>query len=92
MKAVSLELCGMYCTDLTNKAIKILGIHFSDYKKLEGEDNFIRHVTTIKIVLKLQRMRSLTVEGKTTISKLEQNLKFYFFQRIEENRKILYLE
>ena len=54
----------MDCIDLTKKTIKILGIHFSYNKKLETEENFIRHVQKIAKVLKLWRMRNLTVEGK----------------------------
>ena len=59
----------MDCIDLTKKTIKILGIHFSYNKKLETEENFIRHVRKIEKVLKLWRMRNLTLEGKITIFK-----------------------
>ena len=69
LKGVSLALCGMDCIDLTKKTIKVLGIHFSYNKKLETEENFIRHVWKIEKVLKLWRMRNLTVEGKITIFK-----------------------
>ena len=69
LKVVSLALCGMDCIDLTKKTIKILGIHFSYNKKLETEENFIRHVWKIEKVLKLWRMRNLTLEGKITIFK-----------------------
>ena len=69
LKGVSLALCGMDCIDLTKKPIKISGIHFSYNKKLETEENFIRHVWKIEKVLKLWRMRNLTLEGKITIFK-----------------------
>ena len=69
LKGVSMALCGMDCIDLTKKTIKILGIHFSYNKKLETEENFIRHVWKIEKVLKLWRMRNLTLEGKITIFK-----------------------
>ena len=49
--------------------MKILGIHFSYNKKLETEENFIRHIRKIEKVLKLWRMRNLTLEGKITIFK-----------------------
>ena len=65
----TLALCGMDCIDLTKKTIKVLGIHFSYNKKLETEENFIRHVWKIEKVLKLWRMRNLTLEGKITIFK-----------------------
>ena len=44
LKGVSLPLCGMDCIDLTKKTIKVLGIHSCYNKKLETEENFIRHV------------------------------------------------
>ena len=49
--------------------MNILGIHFSYNKKLETEENFIRHVRKIEKVLKLWRMPNLTLEGKATIFK-----------------------
>ena len=59
----------MDCTNVTKKTIKILGKHFSYNKKLENEENFIRHVQKIEEVLKLWRMKNLTVKGKITIFK-----------------------
>ena len=47
----------------------MLGIQFSYNKKLETEENFIRRVGKIAKVLKLWRMRNLTVEGKITVFK-----------------------
>ena len=64
LKGVSLALCGMDCINLTKKTIDILGIDFSYNKKLETEENFIRHFQKIEKALKLWRMRNLTVEGK----------------------------
>ena len=49
--------------------MKIVGINFSYNKKLETEENFIRHFRKIEKVLKLRRIRNLTMEGKITISK-----------------------
>ena len=69
LKGVSLALCGMDSIGLTKKTMKILGIHFSYCKKLETKENFIRHVRKIEKVLKLWRMRNLTLEGKITIFK-----------------------
>ena len=63
LKGVSLALCGMDCINLTKKAIKILETHFPYNKKLGTEKNFIRHVRKIEKVLKLWKMRNLTVEG-----------------------------
>ena len=59
----------MDCIDLTKKTMKVLGIHFSRNEKLETEENFIRPVREIEKVLKLWRMRNLTLEVKITIFK-----------------------
>ena len=58
-----MELCGMECIDLTKNSVKILGIHFSYNKKIENEENFIKLIKKIENVLKIWRMRNLTVEG-----------------------------
>ena len=59
----------MECTDLTNNSVKILGIHFSYNKKIEIEENFIKLIKKIENVLKIWRIRNLTVQGKITIFK-----------------------
>ena len=54
----------------TTKAFNMsIGIHFSYNKKVENEENFIRHVQKIEKVLKLWGMRNLIVEGEITIFK-----------------------
>ena len=69
LKGVSMELCGMECIDLTKNSVKILGIHFSYNKKIENEENFIKLIKKIENVLKIWRIRNLTVQGKITIFK-----------------------
>ena len=59
-----MTLCDIDCIELTKEPIKIVGIHFSYNKKLENEENFIRHVQKIEKVL---------------FSKLYQYLKLYTF-------------
>ena len=56
-------LCGMECVNLKNSAIKILGIHFSYNRSLENI------IIKIEKLLKLWRMRQLTIEGKISIYK-----------------------
>ena len=58
LKGVSLELCGMECTNLTKNSVKILGIHFSYNKKIENEENFIKIIKKIENVLKIWRIRN----------------------------------
>ena len=64
-----MALCGIKCTDLRLNTVKILGIHFSYNKKIENDENFLKQITSIEKVLKLQRMRNLTLEGKVTVFK-----------------------
>ena len=50
-------------------SVKILGIHFSYNKKIDIEENFIKLIKKIENVLKIWRIRNLTVQGKITIFK-----------------------
>ena len=45
LKGVTEVVCGLKSADLSNDATKILGIHFSNNKKVQMQNNFI---TTIK--------------------------------------------
>ena len=69
VKWVVMELCGMEYIDLIKNSVKILGIHFSYNKKIENEENFIKLIKKIENVLKIWRIRNLTVQGKFTIFK-----------------------
>ena len=44
LKGVNVTLSGMKCLNLTKETVKILGVHFSDNKKLEDEMNFESHI------------------------------------------------
>ena len=52
-----------------NDILKILGTHFSYNEKLKEEKNVYTTVTNIQRVLKLRKMRNLTLEGKPVIFK-----------------------
>lgn len=69
LKGVHLELCGMECLDLTKSSIKVLGVHFSYNKIIQCEKNFIMHVKKIENILRIWRMRNLTLQGKITVFK-----------------------
>ena len=69
LKGAKMALCGMKCIDLRLNTVKILGIHFSYNKKIENDENFLKQITSIEKVLKLWRMRNLTLEGKVTVFK-----------------------
>ena len=69
LKGVQVAVCGMRCTDLNIDTLKILGTHFSYNKKLKEEKNFYKIVTDIQRVLKIWKMRRLTLEEKIVIFK-----------------------
>ena len=52
-----------------NDILKILGTHFSYNEKLKEEKNVYTTVTNIQRVLKLRKMRNLTLEEKPVIFK-----------------------
>ena len=64
-----MALCGMECTDLTDDLIKILGIYFYYNKKLEQEKNFLNHIVKIQNILKLRKLRNLTMEWRIVVFK-----------------------
>ena len=69
VKGVSVELCGMKCIGMTKSLINILGIKFSYKKKIENKMNFIKLIKKIENVLKIWRLRNLTVQAKIIIFK-----------------------
>ena len=64
-----MAVCGMRCIDLNIDTLKILGTHFSYNEKLKEEKNFYKIVTDMQRVLKIWKMRRLTLEGKIVIFK-----------------------
>ena len=64
-----MAFCGLKNLDLTKESIKILAVHISYNKKLQDDINFCTTVKNICNVIKLRRMRHLSLEGKTTIFK-----------------------
>ena len=64
-----MAVCGMRCIDLNVDTLKILGTHFSYNEKLKEEKNFYKIVTDMQRVLKIWKMRRLTLEGKIVIFK-----------------------
>ena len=59
----------MQCIRLTEESVKMLGIHFSYNKKLEEKKSFYNRIAKIENILKVQRMKDLTIEGKIVIFK-----------------------
>ena len=69
LKDVKVALCGLKNIDLTKNCIKILGVHFSYNKKLQDDMNFCNTVKNIYNVVKIWRLRHLSLEGKIIIFK-----------------------
>ena len=59
----------MKSLDLTKESIKILGLHISYNRKLHDDINFSMTIKNVCNVMKLWRMRHLSLEGKITIFK-----------------------
>ena len=57
----------MRCVNVHEDTIKILGIHYSYNKKLENDENFKQYIAKIENLLKLWRVRNLSLEGKITV-------------------------
>ena len=57
----------MECINLNKNTIKILGIHYSYDKILENEKNFKKHILNIEGILKIWRLRNLTLENKIIV-------------------------
>ena len=64
-----MALCEMDCIDLTVDVIKILSIYFSYNKKLEKEKNFLNDIVKIQNILKLWKLRNLTIVGRIVVFK-----------------------
>ena len=69
LNGVQVALCGMKCVNLNNETVKILGVHFSYNKNLEQDKKFSEHILKIESILKLWRIRQLTLEGRITVFK-----------------------
>ena len=69
LEGVKLALCGTECIDLMFNAIKILGVYYSYDENFENQGNFINLVLKIEKLLRLLRMRNLSIAGKITIFK-----------------------
>ena len=69
LKDANVALCGLKSVNLTKESIKILSVHLSHNEKLQIELNFCTTIKNISNVIKLWRMRHLSLEGKITIFK-----------------------
>ena len=59
-----MAVCGMQSVDLVRDVIKILGVYLSYDINLINQKNSCKAITSINDILKLWRMRNLSIEGK----------------------------
>ena len=64
-----MAVCGIRCIDLNIATLEILGNHLSYNEKLKEEKNIYKIVTDMQRVLKIWKIRKLTLEGKIVIFK-----------------------
>ena len=69
LKVTQEAVRGLQNIDLTNDTIKILGIHFSQNKKIQTERNYLTTVKKIQKALNVWITRTLTLERKILIFK-----------------------
>ena len=78
LKSVKGAVYGIKCNDLCNDTIKIIEIHFLHNKEKRNEKNFLESITKIRNVLKVWRMRRLTLESKIIVFKTWEISKIVF--------------
>ena len=64
-----MAVCGMRCVDLNIDTLKKLGNQFSYNEKLKEDKNLYKIVTNLQRVLKIWKMKKVTVVGKIDIFK-----------------------
>lgn len=64
LKGVKVALCCMRCVNLHEDTNKTLVTHYSYNKQLEKDDNLKKYIAKIENVLRLQRAKNLSLEGK----------------------------
>ena len=88
LSGIQVALCGIKCVNLNNETVKILGVHFSYNKNLEQDKNFSDHIIKIENILKVWRMRQLTLEGRITVFKslaISKNINILLTTKLHNN-------
>ena len=83
LKGVQVALCGMRCVDFVSNIVKILGIYYSYNEKLKIQENFKRHIKNIEKILRIWRMRYLSIAGKITVFKTNTASKIVHFALVK---------
>jgi hypothetical protein len=69
LKGALTALCNIKNVNLLTESIKVLGIHYSYNTNLCHDKNFVTSISKIESVLKVWKMRHLTLNGKIVIFK-----------------------
>ena len=89
LNGVQVTLCDMKRVNLNSETVEMLGVHFSYNKNLE-QDN-CEHIFKIENILKLCRLRQLTLEGRITVLKSLAVSKVLLITKLHNNKiDILY--
>ena len=65
-----MEPCRIECIILSKNSVKVFWIYFSYNKKIENEENFIKHIKNLSMFLfNIWGTRNLAVQGKITVFK-----------------------
>ena len=59
-----MAVCGMQSVNVTRDAIKVLVFYFSYKLNLMNEKNYCQTITNIYGILKLRRIRNISIDGK----------------------------
>ena len=78
LKSVKVAVCGMKCVDLCKDTIRITDVHLWYNKTKQDVKNVWETISKIQNVLKIWRMRSLTLEGKVIVFKTLAILKIVY--------------
>ena len=74
----------MRCINRNVDTLKILGTHFSYNKKLKEKKNFYKIPTDIQQVLKIWKMRGLTLLGKIVFQKFITTVANHIFNKLKK--------
>ena len=67
LKSAKVAVCNIKCVDLCKDTIRVTGVHFSCNKTKQDEKNLLELISKIQNVLKIWRIRNLTLEGKIIV-------------------------
>ena len=89
LKGVIEAVCGLKWDDLSNDAIKILGINFSYNKNIQMQNSFLTTINKIQQVLHLWDSRTLTLEERIMIFKTLAISKIVYLALITNVPKVI---